>query len=74
MIDKAMAKRNKTKRQTMVYKTLRRTKDCATRTPQKPGVNSDAPEWLAVPASLVTLLCYCYPSGTSCDMKTSIRK
>jgi hypothetical protein len=50
MIEKTMAKRNKTKTQTMVYKTLRRTKDCATRTPQKPAVNSDAPEWLAVPA------------------------
>jgi hypothetical protein len=36
--------------------TTQKTKDRATRTPQKPGVNLAAPEGKAVPAPLVTLV------------------
>ena len=68
-----MANRKWTKRQTMIYKTLHRAKDCVTKPPLKPGLNSDTQEGLAVPASLVKPSCYCYPSGI-CDMKTSVRK
>ena len=50
-----MAKRKRTKRQTMIYKALHRKLKIEQYKPHyKQGVNSGAPEWLAVPASHVT--------------------
>jgi hypothetical protein len=49
-----MDKRNKTKGQTMIYQNIaHKTKDRATRTPLKTGVNPGAHEWYTVLAQLV---------------------
>jgi hypothetical protein len=49
-----MAKSKRTKRQTTIYKTLhRKLKIKQYKAHYKQGVNSGAPEWLAVPASHV---------------------
>ena len=55
-IEEGCAKRNRTKQQTTIYKTLHRIqiKDRTTRNPIKPDLNSGAPEGKAVPGQHVT--------------------
>ena len=53
MTDNAMAKRKRTKEQAMIYKTIHRKLKSEQ---HKPGVNSGAPEGLAVPAKHVTIV------------------
>ena len=48
-----MAKRKRTKEQAMIYKTIHRKLKSEQ---HKPGVNSGAPEGLAVPAKHVTIV------------------
>ena len=56
-----MAKRKRTKRHAMIYKTLqKKPKDRATRTPLEPGVTAGAPERYAVPAPLVIPVVFLY--------------
>jgi len=54
--DNTMAKRKSTKGQTTISKHTYKTKDRVTQTALKLGVNSGAPEKLAVPVPLVALV------------------